>query len=62
MLTDLPADYETDAVIQESLRTELTVITIAHRPQTIMDLDKIIGATRCISSSLTVNHQVLDGA
>jgi hypothetical protein len=61
MLTDLPADYETDAVIQESLRTELTVITIAHRLQTIMNLDKIISATRCISSS-SVNHQVLDGA
>ncbi|KAI0801943.1 hypothetical protein BC629DRAFT_1591605 [Irpex lacteus] len=39
-------DYETDAVIQESLRKELksdvTVITIAHRLQTIMDSDKVI--------------------
>ncbi|KAI0703637.1 hypothetical protein BC835DRAFT_1262769 [Cytidiella melzeri] len=39
-------DYETDAVIQESLRHELkndvTVITVAHRLQTIMDSDKIM--------------------
>lgn len=39
-------DYETDAVIQSSLRTELksdvTVITVAHRLQTIMDYDKIV--------------------
>ena len=34
-------DYETDAIIQQSLRHELmndaTVITVAHRLQTIMD-------------------------
>ncbi|PCH35077.1 hypothetical protein WOLCODRAFT_155747 [Wolfiporia cocos MD-104 SS10] len=39
-------DYQTDAVIQTSLRRELskdvTVLTIAHRLQTIMDADKII--------------------
>ncbi|TDL15052.1 P-loop containing nucleoside triphosphate hydrolase protein [Rickenella mellea] len=39
-------DYETDAAIQSSLRTELSkdtsVITIAHRLQTIMDSDKIM--------------------
>ncbi|KAI0258771.1 hypothetical protein BC834DRAFT_974833 [Gloeopeniophorella convolvens] len=39
-------DYDTDAVIQNSLRTELgndvTLITIAHRLQTIMDADKIM--------------------
>ncbi|EKM56944.1 uncharacterized protein PHACADRAFT_254352 [Phanerochaete carnosa HHB-10118-sp] len=39
-------DYETDAIIQSSLRTELksdvTVITVAHRLQTIMDYDKIM--------------------
>ena len=39
-------DYETDTVIQASLRTELkkdvTVITVAHRLQTIMDYDKIV--------------------
>ncbi|EKM51019.1 uncharacterized protein PHACADRAFT_177708 [Phanerochaete carnosa HHB-10118-sp] len=39
-------DYETDAVIQQSLRKELrsdvTVITVAHRLQTIMDYDKIM--------------------
>ncbi|CCM06697.1 uncharacterized protein FIBRA_08984 [Fibroporia radiculosa] len=39
-------DYATDTVIQESLRKELdrgvTVLTIAHRLQTIMDADKIM--------------------
>lgn len=39
-------DYETDTVIQSSLRHELkgdmTVITVAHRLQTIMDADKIV--------------------
>ncbi|KAF9257856.1 P-loop containing nucleoside triphosphate hydrolase protein [Marasmius fiardii PR-910] len=39
-------DYETDTIIQQSLRNELgsdtTVITIAHRLQTIMDADRIM--------------------
>ncbi|KAE9384990.1 P-loop containing nucleoside triphosphate hydrolase protein [Gymnopus androsaceus JB14] len=39
-------DYKTDAVIQSSLRNELkgdvTLITVAHRLQTIMDADKIM--------------------
>ncbi|KXN82428.1 ATP-binding cassette transporter abc4 [Leucoagaricus sp. SymC.cos] len=39
-------DYKTDSVIQQSLRHELgkdvTVITVAHRLQTIMDADKIL--------------------
>ncbi|KAL0058896.1 hypothetical protein AAF712_014394 [Marasmius tenuissimus] len=39
-------DYETDSIIQRSLRNELgldtTVITIAHRLQTIMDSDRIM--------------------
>jgi ABC-type multidrug transport system fused ATPase/permease subunit len=39
-------DYKTDTVIQASLRTELkpdvTVITVAHRLQTILDSDKIV--------------------
>jgi len=39
-------DYKTDAVIQSTLRSKLasdvTVITIAHRLQTIMDADKIM--------------------
>lgn len=39
-------DYDTDTIIQASLRKELgpdvTVITIAHRLQTIMDSDKIV--------------------
>ncbi|KAK7062494.1 ATP-binding cassette transporter [Favolaschia claudopus] len=39
-------DYKTDGIIQTSLRTELksdvTVITVAHRLQTILDSDKIM--------------------
>ena len=39
-------DYETDAIIQESLRREVakdvTLLTVAHRLQTIMDADKIV--------------------
>jgi ABC-type multidrug transport system fused ATPase/permease subunit len=50
MHADEGADYETDAVIQESLRKELksdvTVITVAHRLQTIMDSDKIVSGCR----------------
>ncbi len=39
-------DYKTDAVIQASLRNELpsdtTLLTVAHRLQTIMDADLIM--------------------
>ena len=39
-------DYKTDSIIQSSLRSELksdtTLITVAHRLQTIMDADKIV--------------------
>ncbi|OJT09188.1 ATP-binding cassette transporter abc4, partial [Trametes pubescens] len=39
-------DHETDAIIQNYLRTELgkdvTLLTVAHRLQTIMDADKIM--------------------
>ncbi|KAI0800050.1 P-loop containing nucleoside triphosphate hydrolase protein [Fomes fomentarius] len=39
-------DYETDSIIQRSLRTELgkdvTLLTVAHRLQTIMDAHKIM--------------------
>ncbi|KAH9016815.1 P-loop containing nucleoside triphosphate hydrolase protein, partial [Lactarius pseudohatsudake] len=42
----LDEDYKTDAIIQTSLRTELkgdvTLITVAHRLQTIIDADKVM--------------------
>ncbi|KAF8969860.1 hypothetical protein BDZ97DRAFT_1902271 [Flammula alnicola] len=42
----LDEDYQTDSVIQSALRTQLerdvTIITVAHRLQTIMDADKIM--------------------
>ena len=44
-------DYETDTIIQTSLRTELgkdvTLFTVAHRLQTIMDSDKIVSPYTC---------------
>jgi hypothetical protein len=44
-------DYKTDEVIQSSLRQQLnsdtSLITVAHRLQTIMDADKIVSF--CIS-------------
>ena len=43
-------DYETDKVIQRSLRQELggdvTMLIVAHRLQTIMDMDKIVSMIR----------------
>jgi ABC-type multidrug transport system fused ATPase/permease subunit len=40
------SDYETDAIIQNSLRTELgkdvTLLTVAHRLASVIDSDKIV--------------------
>jgi len=48
-------DYKTDAIIQESLRKELasetTVLTVAHRLQTIMDADRIVSSVHFSISS-----------
>lgn len=50
-IADCRSDYKTDALIQSSLRHELsgdvTVITVAHRMQTIMDADKIVSSNHC---------------
>ena len=39
-------DHETDAIIQTSLRSkfdkDVTLLTVAHRLQTIMDSDRIV--------------------
>ncbi len=44
-------DNETDLVIQRSLRQEVarnvTLLTVAHRLQTIMDYDKIVRQCHC---------------
>lgn len=57
-------DYETDTVIQASLRKELdkgvTVLTIAHRLQTIMDADKIVGGAS-FSLFLMLSSTTVDG-
>jgi ABC-type multidrug transport system fused ATPase/permease subunit len=46
-------DHKTDTAIQTSLQHELgrdtTVITIAHRLQTIMDADKIVSLVDPVS-------------
>ena len=60
MLLQLPltslSDYETDEIIQKSLREELgkdvTLLTIAHRLQTIMDADKIVSAARYLEPAV----------
>ena len=56
MLMGMVTDYETDEVIQKSLREELgndvTLLTIAHRLQTIMDADKIVRLTTVKISSI----------
>ena len=56
-------DYETDSIIQQSLRTELgkdvTLLTVAHRLQTIMDSDKIVSAPRDQMQPLMLNRPSL---
>jgi hypothetical protein len=60
-------DHETDAIIQNTLRTELgpdaTVLTIAHRLQTIMDADKIVRVTdhHCLQALWMLMTRKLDG-
>jgi ABC-type multidrug transport system fused ATPase/permease subunit len=58
-------DYETDNVIQSSLRRELkddvTVITVAHRLQTIMDADKIV-RTHARTRQFLSNMVPIDGS
>ena len=53
-------DYETDSVIQESLRNELsndvTLLTIAHRLHTIMDSDKIVGVLALLYTIHFLTH------
>ena len=45
-LTPAALDYETDEIIQASLRRlvakDVSVLTIAHRLRTVMDSDKIV--------------------
>ena len=52
-------DYETDTIIQKSLRTELgkdvTLLTVAHRLQTIMDSDKIVSWRGLLSIARCAN-------
>ena len=59
-------DYETDSVIQESLRNELsndvTLLTIAHRLHTIMDSDKIVSILERAGTDETLTFFFLDGA
>ena len=56
-------DYETDAIIQKSLRTELgkdvTLLTVAHRLQTIMDSNKIVSSGFGCFSVIRGAYQVL---
>lgn len=59
-------DYKTDGVIQQSLRHEVgkdvTIVTVAHRLQTIMDADKIVRIPGIFPFilNLTLHQLVLD--
>lgn len=57
MIATSAIDHETDNIIQNTLRRELqsdvTVLTIAHRLQTIIDADKIV-SLRYASRGTTV--------
>ena len=48
------SDYKTDSIIQATLRNQMgsdvTIVTVAHRLQTIMDADKIVCLRRFFSS------------
>lgn len=52
-------DYETDKIIQESIRRELkdvTLITVAHRLQTIMDADRIVSLSLFLDSTFAFSR------
>jgi ABC-type transport system involved in Fe-S cluster assembly fused permease/ATPase subunit len=59
-------DHKTDSVIQSTMRNELgtdvTILTVAHRLQTIMDADKIVGHLTCVELQCLVNPFYTDGA
>jgi len=54
-----PLDHKTDSIIQTTLRHEVgadvTVLTIAHRLQTIMDADKIVSFLSITTSHSEIN-------
>lgn len=62
MILTACSDYKTDTIIQNSLRQELqgdvSLITVAHRLQTIMDADKIV---RLVKSYFDFNLWFVDG-
>src|SRR5271170_3291837 len=54
-------DYKTDSIIQTTLRhqmsSDVTIITVAHRLQTIMDADKIVCTTHSLSPPFFTEHK-----
>jgi hypothetical protein len=65
-LTGDALDHDTDAIIQNTLRKELgadvTVLTIAHRFQTIVDADSIVSVLLFYSNHGKTNLGNIDGA
>ena len=62
LLIFLILDYKTDSIIQTTLRhrmgSDVTIITVAHRLQTIMDADKIVCLCSLSSSSTFTEHEM----
>jgi ABC-type multidrug transport system fused ATPase/permease subunit len=65
-MTSSITDHETDTIIQNSLRNELgtdvTVLTIAHRLQTIMDADKIVSFLVIVTLRFVRSYRAADGS
>ena len=64
-MSEAPSDYETDTVIQRTLRNELakdvTLLIVAHRLQTVMDADKIVRHTTLKMGCSTDRRIYADG-
>ena len=68
-INNLMLCYRTDSVIQEMIRTKFshcTILTIAHRLETVMDSDRILVSMTCNTTYIVVDyipwHAIYEGA